>query len=118
MKSAPKFKPFSFVLAMEKNRGIALGTDMPWPHVPHDWAHFNNVTLLTDLALTPREVAAKNSLMYSEDLFTNTSAAEIEASPKRYNAVIMGRKTWESTPGRPLLGRLNIVLTTDKDYQI
>ena len=40
------------------------------------------------------------------------------ADPTRQNAVIMGRKTWESIPEahRPLKGRLNIVLTTDPDY--
>lgn len=31
--------------------------------------------------------------------------------------VIMGRKTWESLPKRPLPGRLNIILSRDKDYE-
>jgi dihydrofolate reductase len=30
--------------------------------------------------------------------------------------IIMGRKTWESFPTRPLPGRLNIVVTRDKAY--
>ncbi|QIG51890.1 dihydrofolate reductase [Nordella sp. HKS 07] len=30
--------------------------------------------------------------------------------------VIMGRKTWESLPKRPLTGRLNIVITRHRDY--
>jgi dihydrofolate reductase len=30
--------------------------------------------------------------------------------------VIMGRKTWESLPRRPLAGRLNIVITRHRDY--
>lgn len=30
--------------------------------------------------------------------------------------VIMGRKTWESLPKRPLPGRLNIVITRHRDY--
>ena len=30
---------------------------------------------------------------------------------------IMGRKTWESLPLRPLPGRLNIVLTRDESYE-
>jgi len=35
-------------------------------------------------------------------------------SPEKQNAVIMGRKTWESIPNkfRPLEGRTNVVLTT------
>ena len=31
--------------------------------------------------------------------------------------VIMGRKTWESLPKRPLPGRRNIVVTTNPDYE-
>lgn len=31
--------------------------------------------------------------------------------------VIMGRKTWESLPKRPLAGRLNIVITRDRTYE-
>jgi dihydrofolate reductase len=31
--------------------------------------------------------------------------------------VIMGRKTWESLPRRPLPGRLNIVITRHRDYR-
>ena len=31
--------------------------------------------------------------------------------------VIMGRKTWESLPKRPLPGRLNIVITGNADYK-
>lgn len=31
--------------------------------------------------------------------------------------VIMGRKTWESLPRRPLPGRTNIVLTRDQSYE-
>ncbi|MDE6812012.1 MAG: dihydrofolate reductase, partial [Muribaculaceae bacterium] len=30
--------------------------------------------------------------------------------------VIMGRHTWESLPFRPLPGRLNIIITSQKDY--
>ncbi|MEW9804950.1 dihydrofolate reductase [Mesorhizobium marinum] len=31
--------------------------------------------------------------------------------------IVMGRKTWESFPRRPLPGRLNIVVTRDRTYQ-
>jgi len=31
--------------------------------------------------------------------------------------IVMGRKTWESFPKRPLPGRQNIVITRDKDYR-
>lgn len=32
-------------------------------------------------------------------------------------AVVMGRKTWESLPRRPLPGRLNVVVTRQPDYR-
>jgi dihydrofolate reductase len=31
--------------------------------------------------------------------------------------VVMGRKTWESLPFRPLPGRANVIVTRDKSYQ-
>lgn len=31
-------------------------------------------------------------------------------------AVIMGRKTWQSLPRRPLPGRLNVVITRQSDF--
>ncbi len=47
----------------------------------------------------------------------------ISSDLKRFKAitmgkpVIMGRKTWESLPRRPLPGRRNIVITRHKDYK-
>jgi dihydrofolate reductase len=40
------------------------------------------------------------------------------SSSDQINAVVMGRKTWESIPEkwRPLAGRLNVVLTANDDY--
>jgi len=48
-----------------------------------------------------------SDLRYFKELTTITS------TPGKRNAVIMGRKTWESIPQkyRPLPGRLNVVLT-------
>ena len=31
--------------------------------------------------------------------------------------IVMGRKTWESLPFRPLPGRVNIIVSRDKNYQ-
>ncbi|MFP4473166.1 MAG: dihydrofolate reductase [Candidatus Omnitrophota bacterium] len=42
------------------------------------------------------------------------------SAPDQQNAVIMGRKTWESIPERfrPLPDRLNVVLTRRNDYDL
>ncbi len=47
----------------------------------------------------------------------------ISSDLKRFKAitmgkpVIMGRKTWDSLPRKPLPGRLNIVITRQRDFQ-
>lgn len=54
-----------------------------------------------------------SDLRYFKELTTTTS------TPGKRNAVIMGRKTWESIPQkyRPLPGRLNIVLTRSGKFE-
>jgi dihydrofolate reductase len=38
------------------------------------------------------------------------------ASPGRQNAVVMGRTTWETLRGKPLPGRINVVLSRRPDF--
>ena len=40
------------------------------------------------------------------------------SDPAKFNAVIMGSKTWDSLPNRPLSNRLNIVLSRDKSFRL
>lgn len=81
-------KNFAIVVAMDEARGIGKAGGLAW-HLPEDLKHFKEVT----------------------------SAPE---RPGTVNAVIMGRKTWESLPPkfRPLPGRVNIVVTTQKDFAL
>jgi dihydrofolate reductase/thymidylate synthase len=53
-------------------------------------------------------------MKHFRDLTTTTAA------PQKRNAVLMGRKTWESIPAkfRPLPGRINLVLTRNSQYEI
>jgi dihydrofolate reductase / thymidylate synthase len=50
--------------------------------------------------------------------FRDLTATTID--PQKRNAVLMGRKTWESIPAkfRPLPGRINLVLSRNSQYEI
>ncbi|RKP00971.1 hypothetical protein CXG81DRAFT_12583 [Caulochytrium protostelioides] len=81
---------FALIVAHDAARGIGRHGTMPW-RLPPDMAFF---------------AAA-----------TRAAWPEAESTPKppppRQNAVVMGRKTWESIPPRfrPLPGRLNVVVS-------
>lgn len=72
---------FDIVVAADAAWGFGHAGGLPWPKLRGDLQHFRQLT----------------------------SAA----SPGRRNAVIMGRRTWQSAEvaGRPLPGRLNLVVT-------
>ena len=76
-------KPLCLIVACTQDGGIGKGGQLPW-RIPGDMAFFKRVT-------------------------TDTPSGEKE----RLNAVIMGRKTWESIPAkfRPLPDRVNVVLS-------
>lgn len=73
---------FAVVVAIDQQRGIGAGNDLPWPKLPADLAHFRDITSQT-------------------------------RAPGTRNAVIMGRRTWDSVPPRyrPLPRRLNVVIS-------
>lgn len=56
----------------------------------------------------------------SEDLKYFCRVTQETEDPNKQNAVIMGRKTWESIPKkyRPFKNRLNIVLSRNADYMV
>ena len=75
---------FSIICALTRGtRGIGFKNRLPWGHIKEDMDHFSRMTTKT----------------------TKTT------EPHKTNAVIMGRKTWESIP-KQLPGRLNIVITS------
>ena len=82
---------FNVIVAADRDRGISKDGELPW-HLPGDLAHFVAVTR-GDASAPPGE---------------------------RANAVIMGRKTWDSIPARfrPLSGRLNIVVTSNPGLDV
>jgi len=81
-------KEFAVVVAVDAQWGIGKAGGLPW-HLSRDMQRFKEVTLQA-------------------------------RCDRRINAVIMGRKTWESLPVkyRPLPGRINLVLTSQKDIAL
>ena len=85
-----QLKPFSLILAAAEDGGIGAQGKLPW-RLKGDMEYFKHVTSFQTI--------------HSND-----------ANP-HFNAVIMGRKTWESIPERfrPLPGRVNFILSRQKD---
>ncbi|KAG5511212.1 hypothetical protein JKF63_07154 [Porcisia hertigi] len=83
----PSLRSFSLIVAADEQHGIGDGETIPW-QVPEDMAFFKDQTTLLRNKKPPTE--------------------------KKRNAVVMGRKTWESVPVkfRPLKDRLNVVLSS------
>ncbi|ORC85314.1 putative dihydrofolate reductase-thymidylate synthase [Trypanosoma theileri] len=81
-------RAFSLVVAVDENNGIGDGKTIPW-HVPEDMKFFKDIT-------------------------TKLRGKNVVPSLEKRNAVVMGRKTWDSIPlkFRPLKDRLNVVLSS------
>ena len=78
---------FNVIAAFDKNRGIGMDGELPWPHCREDMKRFSSIT---------------------------TASFSSEKDADGPNIVIMGRGTWESLPvkHRPLKNRMNIVVST------
>jgi len=76
------------IVAVDKAMGIGKDGKLPW--------HF------------------KKEILYFKEVTTKT------IDPEKQNMLIMGRTTWESIPEnfRPLLGRLNVILTSRTEFAI
>lgn len=94
-------KTFSLVVAMDRARGIGHKDDLPWPRIAGDMKFFKTLTTHPERAVAE----ARHGLA--------PRSPSAPASGDDCNAVLMGRKTWESLPKafRPLPGRLNGVLS-------
>ena len=103
-------KRVSIVVAATPAGGIGKDGKLPW-RLKGDMAFFKRITTAC---------AAAAAAVDSPDAAASAAeGAEIVKgdAPCRRNAVIMGRKTWESIPAkfRPLPQRLNIVLSMDPE---
>ena len=86
----PKPPTLTLILAATPNLGIGNSGGLPWPQLKKEMGFFARVT-------------------------KRTSPSTSTEGVKKMNAVLMGRKTWESIPPkfRPLKDRLNIVITSN-----
>ena len=95
---AKNVAPIYLIVATSVNPplGIGLRGQLPWPPLRADMAFFKRVTSASTKTLSKGDQNSEPS--------------------KVMNAVVMGRKTWESIPTRfrPLAGRLNVVVTRSK----
>jgi len=78
---------YSIILACCLNGGIGYDNTIPW-HIKEEMKLF-------------RKITTGDIDYYTED---------------KMNAVIMGRNTWDSLPNKPLQNRINIVITSDKNF--
>lgn len=85
----PKPPTLTLILAATPSLGIGKDGVLPWPQLKKEMGFFARVTKRT------------------------SPSASVEGR-RKINAVLMGRKTWESIPPkfRPLKDRLNIVITS------
>eukprot|EP00796_Vickermania_ingenoplastis_P010869 gene10870-7535_t len=91
--SLPSMRSFSLIVAVGNNHVIGNGQTIPWD-VPEDMAFFRTQTV-------------------------NLLGKDKRPTPQRRNAVVMGRKTWDSIPlpFRPLRDRLNVVLSSTQSKE-
>lgn len=84
--------PITLIVAATPSLGIGYQGSLPWQALRGDMAFFKRVTTRVPSA---------------------TDSAQQGEPHDRLNAVIMGRKTWESIPEkfRPLSKRINVVVT-------
>ncbi|KAL8750137.1 MAG: hypothetical protein Q9184_006533 [Pyrenodesmia sp. 2 TL-2023] len=99
--SHPPLPPFTLIVASTPTLGIGLNGSLPWPPLKADLQFFARVTKRPPPPSVPTRTP---------------EAAAQEASIPR-NAVVMGRKTYDSIPPRfrPLKGRCNVVITRSPD---
>lgn len=110
---------FSAVVAADRKRGIGVGGTLPWK-LKGDMRWFRELTTCPNaaevLSRYRMDVGLREKHPHTwESLTARIGGAKplTDWSPAARNAVLMGRKTWDSLPPRfrPLPGRLNGVLS-------
>ncbi len=110
---------FQLIVAADKKGGIGLAGALPWK-LKADMRYFRELTTCPDqgsiAARYHMDRAIKEKRIYTlETLIAQLGGIKDlpKPTPGSHNAVIMGRKTWDSLPERfrPLPDRLNCILS-------
>ena len=108
----PNPKSLTLILAATPSLGIGRAGGLPWPQLRTEMAYFARIT---------KRIPPPSSPLRTGEREAGADEGEKEGGNgrRKINAVIMGRKTWDSIPEkfRPLKGRLNIVVTRNVDSE-
>jgi dihydrofolate reductase len=104
----PQQHSLTAIVAATKNNGIGLNGSLPW-RLPGEMKYFAK-GMFCLFALVR---ANTDRLIVTTALPPTSGSASTGSSTSTPNAVIMGRKTWESIPSkfRPLKDRQNLVIS-------
>eukprot|EP00537_Pseudo-nitzschia_pungens_P001396 CAMPEP_0172378572 /NCGR_PEP_ID=MMETSP1060-20121228/69491_1 /TAXON_ID=37318 /ORGANISM="Pseudo-nitzschia pungens, Strain cf. cingulata" /LENGTH=537 /DNA_ID=CAMNT_0013106293 /DNA_START=122 /DNA_END=1735 /DNA_ORIENTATION=+ len=105
----------AIVAASSATRGIGLNGELPWS-LPGDMKYFARITRGNHPSPSPPIPPSDGGS--AEAPSPSSSPSPSSPRPQKMNAVVMGRKTWNSIPTkfRPLKGRHNVVLTRNPQH--
>lgn len=87
--------------------GIGSKNTLPWGHIKTDMSLFRKYTM--------GKIDMSNTYCLYDKSQYNNELNNMCINPINQTLVIMGRKTWESIPGKSLKNRDNLVLTRNHD---
>lgn len=96
-----KHIPLTIIVAATPKNGIGKNGSLPWPMLKKEMAYFSRITKRVPM---PTNTGSVQSETFKQNVLDGSQR----------NAVIMGRKTWESIPSklRPLKERTNVVISS------
>ena len=99
--------PLTIIVAATAQNGIGKNGTLPWPMIKKEMAYFARITKRVP---KPTNTGSMQSDPLKQSVLDGTQR----------NAVIMGRKTWDSIPPkfRPLKDRTNIVISSQPREQL